>query len=108
MTRPSSALAGGSRDEAKNFLVGLANLRDDREGFAWFKKNYPHVLETVHPAQLRTQAMYSEGEAYEFELPDSELIQRYWLLPLRDSLRAIWRAPDARTKQWGVFRIWQD
>jgi len=26
---------------------------------------------------------------------------------LRDTLRAIWRAPDERTKEWGLFRISQ-
>ncbi len=49
-----------------------------------------------------------ESHPYFSHAADDEQKYRYWLLPLRASLRKIWRAPDTRTKQWGMFRISQD
>jgi hypothetical protein len=98
--------------EGKKFLEGLANLADTESGLRWFQTNFPYVLEDVREEfgswLVRHWATNVEGADYEPNRSDAELIRQYWLLPLRDTLRAIWRAKDARTKQWGIFRISQD
>jgi hypothetical protein len=102
-------LAGESvLEEAIKLLEGLANLPDDGRSFLWFKRRFPYVLESVNPSLPRHWAMNLEEEEYEPSSTDEEVIRRYWLVPLRDTLRAIWRAPDVRTKEWGMFRITQD
>ena len=101
--RPSSS-------RAKKFLEGLANLNDGDSGFRWFQSNFPYVLEDARAAVgsvIQSWAVDTEEEDYK-ERPFPELLHKYWLLPLRETVRAIWRAPDIRTKQWGVFRISQD
>jgi hypothetical protein len=106
-------LAGSSpAREAKELLEGLANLRDDDLGFAWFQKRFPYVLEELTPrlVQMETEVWASSGESYPYDsfAVDVKSKYKYWLLPLRATLRAIWQAPDRRTKEWGMFRISQD
>ena len=104
----SRTLAGSSSaEEAKKFLVALANLRDDKLGLKWLRSRFPDVLEAagrdfrvtyrqVHPEVLPGTPEHDEGT------------RSAWLIPLRETLRAIWRAPDVRSKEWGLFRITQD
>lgn len=107
--KPSGALALPSlRESATKLLEGVANLPDGKAGFLWFKTTFPHVLETVNRWLVRHWAMNVEQEDYDPSRSDEELIQQYWLLPLRQTLRELWRAPDTRTKEWGMFRISQD
>jgi hypothetical protein len=101
-------LAGSSSSQkAKDFLVGLANLRDDKDGLRWLRSKFPDVLEAV---SRTVGAIYSTPPRA--VLPGTpehdESNRKLWLIPLRDTLRAIWRAPDTKTKQWGLFRISQD
>jgi hypothetical protein len=96
------------RNKAIELLEGLANLRDDRAGFKRFKKRYPDILRAVDPWLVRHWAMNTEQEDYVPSRPDEELIHKYWLLPLRDTLRRLWRIEDTRTKEWGMIRISQD
>jgi hypothetical protein len=37
-------------------------------------------------------------------LPEDEKFWKYWLLPLRDSVRRLWTS-DERDKRWGTFKI---
>jgi hypothetical protein len=111
-SRSGDLATPSSSTQAKKFLEGLANLPDGDSGISWFQANFPHVIEDVragvgswlprHWAMLVEQEDYIEGRS------DDELMRQYWLLPLREALRAVWRAPDPRTKQWGIFRISQD
>jgi hypothetical protein len=89
-------------------LEGLANLPDGAAGFSWFKKGFPHVFSAVNPWLIRHWAMNTEQEDYNPSRSDEELMLKYWLLPLRETLRGLWRIQDARTKEWGMVRISQD
>jgi hypothetical protein len=107
-TRRRTLAGHSASDEAKKLLVGLANLRDEGVAIKWLQTHFPDVLAGVSPWLVRHWAMNTEQDAYEPGRSDEELLRQYWLVPLRDTLRAIWRAPDVRTKQWGIFRITQD
>src|SRR5208283_3427109 len=106
--RPSRVLAASSLSkEAKAFLVSLANLLDDKSGLERLRRRFPDVLgaesrtlyATYRPVQPK---VYGPGSS-----EHDERARKGWLIPLRDTLRAIWRAPDVRTKEWGLFRISQ-
>jgi len=107
-TKPSRNLAGSSSSErAKDFLIRLANMHDKAPP-TWLQTKFPDVLEAVSRAPY---ASYRPGqpEVYAPGSPEhDELTRKFWLIPLRDTLRAIWRAPDLRTKEWGLFRISQN
>jgi hypothetical protein len=95
-------------DSAIKLLTGIANLRADKAGFSWLKANFPYVLEDVDVWFVRHLAMNAEEEKYNPSCPDEDLILRYWLVPLRQTLRALWRVQDKMTRTWGMFRISQD
>jgi hypothetical protein len=95
--------------KAKELLEGVANLGDDDLG--WFQKKYPYVLEELPPMLvLMEETDEDSGDDYPYYAPPGDIGSKYkyWLLRLRDTLRAIWRAPDRQTKRWGMFRISQD
>jgi hypothetical protein len=107
-----SNLAGStSSPKAKKLLEGLANLQDGESGFRWFQRNFPNVLDDVTPLVRQQSSEPTDSDEsypyYSFASNEQEKY-KYWLLPLRASLRAVWCAPDTRTKQWGMFRISQD
>ena len=87
--------------------MSLANLRDDKEGLKWLRSKFPDVLEAVSRTMV---AVYSSPPRV--YLPGSpehdESTRKSWLIPLRETLRVLWRTPDRKTKQWGLFRISQD
>ncbi|SRR6266481_2465813 len=99
-------------DQAKELLKAVANLRDDDGGFQWFQTNFPYVLEDLAPRPVlrAVRSTGPEDEPYNYYAwcQDAESKYRDWLLPLRKTLREIWRAPDKRTKEWGMFRVSQD
>lgn len=101
-------LAGSSSSQkAKDFLISLANLRDDKDGLRQLRFKFPAVMEAVSRTVVAT---YSAGQkVYRPGSPQhDEWARKSWLIPLRDTLRALWRAPDVRTKRWGLSRISQD
>ena len=103
-------LAGSSSShsqKAKDFLVRVANMRDEKDGLIWLRSRFPDVLQAV---KRTVGATYSTPpRVYRPGTPEhDEWTRKSWLIPLRDTLRAIWRAPDVRTKEWGLFRISQD
>jgi hypothetical protein len=116
ISRPNSSgkkmrgtLAGSSpAKEAKELLEGVVNLGDD--DFGWFQRRFPYVLEELTPRIVSMETEYGDSEEFPFNAPlgDDKSKFKYWLLPLRATLRAIWRAPDRRTKRWGMFRVSQD
>jgi hypothetical protein len=94
---------------AKELLERVANLGDN--DLVRFQKEFPYVLEELPPRLVLMEADYGDSEdSYPYYAPAADINSKYkyWLLRLRDTLRAIWRAPDRRTKQWGMFRISQD
>jgi len=108
---PSRYLATGAPPAAaRGFLKELANLPDDQRALDRFEIHFQSVLVSmrVEPSFVRSYAMDWEQENFEFGISEKELVRKYWLLPLREAVRAIWRAPDLRSKVWGLFRIFQD
>jgi hypothetical protein len=99
-------LAGSpSSGQAKDFLVTVANLRDDKDGLRRLRSRFPDVLDQVN----RTMVATYSPKVYRPGSPEhDEWARKSWLMPLRDTLRAIWQTPDPRAKEWGLFRISQD
>lgn len=104
--RRSRNLARSSSKQAKDFLESLANL-NDKADFKQLRTKFPDVLEVVKRTMVVTYS--APPTVYRPGTPEhDEWARQSWLIPLRDTLRAIWRAPDVRTKEWGLFRISQD
>ena len=104
----SRPLAPISAARAREFLYRLANLLEDQKAVLGFKTRFGDLfLSEVPWAVVRHWALNIEAEDLADggrpEWSEDDLLQRYWLLPLRDAIRAIWDAPDLLVKQWGVF-----
>jgi hypothetical protein len=97
-----------SEESAVKLLTGIANLRADKALFSWLKAHFPYVLEDVDVWFVRHLAMNAEEEDYDPSCPDEDLILRYWLVPLKQTLRALWMVQDKMTRKWGMFRISQN
>ena len=109
--KPPRNLADVSKARAKKFLLELANLSDDRLSdskrfaVANFERRYADIipvkwLNFVEKSPLLDQRFVSGL----LDLIDERNIY-FSTSSFRDALRAIWIAPDFRTKQWGVFRL---
>jgi hypothetical protein len=98
----SRTLASISARQAKEFLMELANLRD--EGAApRFKRRFGNLF-LPEPVQL-IQSWAIRGEEEDIgDLSSDQKFWKYWLLPLRNSVRGLW-IRDERDKRWGTFRI---
>jgi hypothetical protein len=97
------------RNKAISFLTTLANLSDDPNDIVLFARRFPAARGfKVSPWLVRHWAMNLEGEDYVPGRSDGQLLRLYWLMPMREALRAVWRAPDKRSKLWGIMRIIQD
>jgi hypothetical protein len=96
-----------SARKAKQFLEELANLRDEAASHAKFQQRFGQIYlsKAPHRSYLQNLAVNSEGDSYREDRTDSELLIEFWLLPLRDTLREIWKHPDIRVKEWGIFKI---
>ena len=98
------------RLRAKKFLVSLVNLPDDEgDGLNRLRTNCPFVLEDLPSQPVDMEAHFDDGEVHRYtsDANDEKSKYKYLVLPLRDSLRALWKAPDKEVKQWGIFRISQ-
>jgi hypothetical protein len=96
-------------NETISFLTTLANLSDNPKDISRFAERFPAARGfRVSPWLVRHWAMILEGEDYLPGRSDGVLLRLYWLMPLRETLRAVWRAPDRRSKLWGIMRISQD
>ncbi len=85
--------------QAGTFLLELANLSDDQKAVKRFENRFGHIV----PARMKTFAALNEHG-----LPVSRFVDlpiRVWWAELQEPLRAIWEAPDQRTKEWGIFRL---
>jgi hypothetical protein len=98
-----------ARTNSKKFLMDLANVLDKPRAVERLKKRYPDLFSCTGAASLaQFWAANTEEDEYKEGRSDVELIRKYWLMPLRDTLQAIWRVKDVRAKQWGIFKIRQD
>lgn len=81
----------------------LANLRDEAAA-PRFRRRFGSVFHPQLPLQL-IQDWAIRGEEEDVgNLSQDQKIWKYWLLPLRDSVRRVW-IRDERDKRWGTFRI---
>jgi hypothetical protein len=94
--------------KARDFLLELANFRDHEEALARLQSRYPDLFGAPTIRLARNWALHVEEGGYDPELTDDEVIRRYWLVPLRNTVRSIWTTDDVRAKRWGLFRILQD
>jgi hypothetical protein len=99
-------LAGLSAADARSFLSELANLRDEKEAVRRFVKRFIGLW----PQPGRFYGLIAENiDSTPGSRPESEQIQdllgEHWIPPLREALRAVWTAPDSRTRAWGILRI---
>ena len=112
----SRPIAPISAARAREFLYQLANLREDQKDALRFKTRFGGLFLSEVPWEVvRHWAVNIEAENFADEVEnlatnrpewsEDDLLQRYWLLPLRDAIRTIWEAPDLLVKQWGVFTI---
>jgi hypothetical protein len=98
------------RIRAQKLLVNLVSLPDnEREGLDWLRANCPFVLEDLPSQRVDMETQFDDGEVFGYTQPvnSDESKYKYLVLRLRDSLRALWKAPDKETKRWGIFRISQ-
>jgi hypothetical protein len=107
-----STLAGISfAKRAKRLLKELANLPDDAEaGLQSLLTDFPYVLADLPARPVRRETEYEQGENFSYygNVDDQLSKYRFLVLPLRNRLRALWRAPDKYSRQFGIFRICQD
>ena len=95
-------LASIRTDKAKKFLLQLANL--DEEAVPRFKRRFGDLFFPEVPALLIQNWAIRVEEEDVVDLSADEKLWKYWLLPLRDSVRRLWIS-DERDKRWGTFRI---
>jgi hypothetical protein len=99
----SRTLARPSADKAKEFLTELANLLDETAAMR-FKRRFGNIfLPQLPQALIQSWAIRGEEEDVG-SLSQDQKIWKYWLLPLRESVRRLW-IRNERDKRWGVFRI---
>jgi len=89
------------------FLAHLANLPDEREtGEARrFMIHFQGLFENEVPWTVIQEWTIRLVEEEAPSVPPDEQLWKFWLLPLRDAVRQIWKSTDTRFKEWGVFRI---
>jgi hypothetical protein len=111
MYKMESSIQSTDHDLAwvRNFLSSLANLPDqsDAPAVRRFKLHFSDFFQTEIPWTLVRHWAVRVEEEDVVDLSEDEQLWRYWLLPLRNAVRAVWVSPDLRIKQWGVFRILQ-
>jgi hypothetical protein len=99
-TRTSTGdLARTPAKRSRDFLLQAANLSDDLAAIGRFTNRFGQLV----PEHLKTFGAPSD-EPGALNLIDPDLVP-LWQIELRDALREIWRGPDLRTKEWGVFRL---
>jgi hypothetical protein len=96
--------------EAKRFLSELANISDNPTAIARFESLYRTILASARPTatEVMNWAVNAEQDEYRYGVSDEQRMREYWLLPLRQAVRAVWRTADRRAREWGIFRISQD
>lgn len=106
----SGTLARVPAAKAKRFLRELANLRDETSAGKRFMKRFQGLWPTPgrYLGPLLCENISRAPGAKSDDDQVDEMLHEHLILPLRDGVRAIWSAPNHRTKHWGVFRILDD
>jgi hypothetical protein len=106
-TKLARTLAPISTASVKTFLLELANLRNDVDAGKQFLLRFAGLWPPTGKYETRNiENDIDKGPGAKPELEQIiEMLVEHWLLPLREGVRAIWVAPDLRTRQWGVLRI---
>ena len=99
----SRTLASISAGEAKEVLIDLANLRDESAAPRFKRRHGDKFLPESTDQLIRSWAIRGEEEDVG-NLSAEQKFWKYWLFPLRDSVRRLWTG-DEREKRWGTFRI---
>ena len=114
---PRQSLAGIPERTAKQFLLRLANLPDESADddvlrtLAAFEDRYSEIIPSHWSFSGREkkqpQRLYQlrDGSSGLLALIDVRNIFLTSSQAARNALRAIWLAPNYRTKEWGVFRL---
>lgn len=89
---PTRDLARIPSEKCRNFLLQAANLRKDCAAMDRFMNRFGNVVPEILPPP-------NEGF---LNLIDQTYIRT---LALKSALQEIWRGPDLRTREWGVFRL---
>lgn len=91
--------------KAKRFLEDVTNMSDDHQrAINTLEQRYRDIIPS-------SWLISNQRESVEESAPNSLLRligPEHWLHftpSFREALRAIWIAPDQRTKEWGVFRL---
>jgi hypothetical protein len=95
---------------AKKFLEELASMSDERlldskhQALDAFEKRYSDIIPYKWLFSASRKSVQEAAPGSLLSIIDSRNI--FPPTPaLRDALRAIWIAPNPRTKEWGVFRL---
>jgi hypothetical protein len=90
---------------AERFLTDLANpVRHEPKAGQRFLARYGHILRDQISIGTLTQ-VYINVEGEPADVSEDELLRTYWLLPVRDAVRLVWKEPDLKRKQHGVYKI---
>lgn len=103
----SQTLARISRPRAELFLAEMANLSGDLAAIRRLNDHFPEII------PRRTWWVPAPFESREETSPlvreiENQLDDMQWLgemVQVRDNLRAIWREPDLRRREWLAFRL---
>jgi hypothetical protein len=112
-------LARISPSKAEDFLFEIANLRDDPDSFERFRRLFNYVIPIKEGLSEQLGVLGNEAASdvkkalgiEESELQTEEMSNLanwfYYVQELRKLLRLIWREPDLRTKEYGLFLLQQ-
>jgi len=97
------------RRELESFLGRVVNLRDDLTDGLALINGFTRFLGGVPYAQLALWWTNDQEDAEDVreleEIPGTELMHNYFLLPLRDKLRSVWGTPYPASAEWTLLKI---
>ena len=100
-----------SASQANSFLLRLVNMGDDVSTSRNFQKAFGQRFWATIPSGMmqiwftNDEGTWDDDPREWKDIPESELIHRYLILPLRDKLRTLWDVPDRRIQEWILFKI---
>jgi hypothetical protein len=91
--------------KVKRFLVDYANMSDDgQRAIDAFERRYFDIIPSPWLLSSHKKTVEESAPNSLLRFIDERNLIRF-TPSFRDALRAIWIAPDQRTKEWGVFRL---
>jgi hypothetical protein len=89
-------------------LDDLVNLTDEPAAVRRFGLRFGDLFLPDVPQGVVRQWKLRIYEEDASNLSDEDFLWKDWLRSLRDAVRVLWKSPDYRSKQFGVFRILED